>query len=67
MKITKIATHVVNLPLKLDRVSEMRKIFDLAATWGVRVVSHSAYFGPGLLASIHVCAAQAQEVWIERF
>lgn len=35
--------------------------------FGVRVVPHSAYFGPGLLASIHVCAAQAREVWIERF
>lgn len=52
---------------KVGGVSEMRKVFDLAATWGVRVVPHSAYFGPGLLASIHVSAAQAQEVWIERF
>ncbi len=52
---------------KVGGVSEMRKVFDLAATWGVRVVPHSAYFGPGLLASIHVCAAQTQEVWIERF
>jgi L-alanine-DL-glutamate epimerase-like enolase superfamily enzyme len=31
------------------------------------VVPHSAYFGPGLLASIHVCAAQAQQPWVERF
>ena len=52
---------------KVGGVSEMRKVFDLAALHGVRVVPHSAYFGPGLLASIHVCAAQPQEVWIERF
>ena len=52
---------------KVGGVSEMRKIFDIAALSGVRVVPHSAYFGPGLLASIHVSAAQAQEVWIERF
>lgn len=52
---------------KVGGVSEMRKVFDLAATWGVRVVPHSAYFGPGLLASIHLSAAQPQEVWIERF
>jgi D-galactarolactone cycloisomerase len=52
---------------KVGGVSEMRRVFDLAAIRGVRVVPHSAYFGPGLLASIHVCAAQAQEVWIERF
>ncbi|MGZ8202379.1 MAG: mandelate racemase/muconate lactonizing enzyme family protein [Burkholderiales bacterium] len=52
---------------KVGGVSEMRKVFDVAATWGVRVVPHSAYFGPGLLASIHVSAAQPKEVWIERF
>lgn len=52
---------------KVGGVTEMRKVFDLAATWGVRVVPHSAYFGPGLLASIHVSAAQPKEVWIERF
>ena len=52
---------------KVGGVSEMRRVFDLALAHGVRVVPHSAYFGPGLLASIHVCAAQAQEVWIERF
>lgn len=52
---------------KVGGVSEMRKVFDLAQTWGVRVVPHSAYFGPGLLASIHVSAAQPQDVWIERF
>jgi D-galactarolactone cycloisomerase len=52
---------------KVGGVSEMRKVFDLATLAGVRVVPHSAYFGPGLLASIHVCAAQPGEVWIERF
>jgi L-alanine-DL-glutamate epimerase-like enolase superfamily enzyme len=52
---------------KVGGVSEMRRIFDLAALYGVRVVPHSAYFGPGLLASIHVSAAQPQDVWIERF
>lgn len=52
---------------KIGGVTEMCKVFDVAEASGVRVVPHSAYFGPGLLASIHVCAAQAQEVWIERF
>jgi L-alanine-DL-glutamate epimerase-like enolase superfamily enzyme len=52
---------------KMGGVTELRKVFDVAETFGVRVVPHSAYFGPGLLASIHVCAAQAREVWIERF
>ncbi|MFN7087327.1 MAG: mandelate racemase/muconate lactonizing enzyme family protein [Burkholderiales bacterium] len=52
---------------KMGGVTEMQKVFEAAAAFGVRVVPHSAYFGPGLLASIHVCAAQAREIWIERF
>lgn len=52
---------------KVGGVTELMKVFNLAETFGVRVVPHAAYFGSGLLASIHVCAAQAREVWIERF
>lgn len=52
---------------KVGGVTEMQKVFALGTTHGVRVVPHSAYFGPGLLASIHVSAAQTGEVWIERF
>lgn len=52
---------------KIGGVTELRKVFDVAQAYGVRVVPHSAYFGPGLLASIHVCAAQPREVLIERF
>lgn len=52
---------------KVGGVSEMCRIFNVAETFGVRVVPHSAYFGPGLLATIHACAAQAREVWVERF
>lgn len=52
---------------KVGGVTEMLKVFNLAETFGVRVVPHSAYFGAGLLASIHVCAAQARDVWVERF
>ena len=52
---------------KVGGVTEMMKIFALGEAHGARIVPHSAYFGPGLLASIHVCAAQAREVWVERF
>lgn len=52
---------------KVGGISEMQKVFTLGEAHGVRVVPHSAYFGPGLLASIHACAAQANEVWVERF
>lgn len=52
---------------KVGGVTELVKVFAAGAAHGVRVVPHSAYFGPGLLASIHASAAQAQDVWIERF
>ena len=52
---------------KVGGVTELRKIFALGEAHGVTVVPHSPYFGPGLLASIHVCAASAREVWIERY
>jgi L-alanine-DL-glutamate epimerase-like enolase superfamily enzyme len=52
---------------KLGGVTELRKVFALGESFGVPVVPHSPYFGPGLLASIHVCAASARETWIERY
>lgn len=52
---------------KIGGVTEMRKIFALGEAHGVTVVPHSPYFGPGLLASIHVCAASAREIPIERY
>jgi D-galactarolactone cycloisomerase len=52
---------------KIGGVTELRKIFALAESFGVPVVPHSPYFGPGLLASIHVCAAAPRETWIERY
>src|SRR5881628_1024966 len=42
---------------KIGGVTEMRRVMALAETFGVTVVPHSAYFGPGLLASIHCIAA----------
>jgi len=52
---------------KVGGVTEMRKVFALGEAHGVTVVPHSPYFGPGLLASIHVCAAAAREIPIERY
>ena len=42
---------------KIGGVTELRKVQALAETFGVTVVPHSAYFGPGLLASIHCIAS----------
>jgi L-alanine-DL-glutamate epimerase-like enolase superfamily enzyme len=52
---------------KIGGVTEMRKIFALGEANGVVVVPHSPYFGPGLMASIHMCAASAREIPIERY
>ena len=52
---------------KIGGVTEMRRVMTLAETFGVQVVPHSAYFGPGLLASIHCIAAMPTDSLVERF
>ncbi len=52
---------------KIGGVTEMMKVIGLADSFNVRVVPHSAYFGPGLIASIHCIAAMAREAPVERF
>jgi L-alanine-DL-glutamate epimerase-like enolase superfamily enzyme len=52
---------------KIGGVTEMRRVMTLAESFGVTVVPHSAYFGPGLLASIHCIAALAGGSLVERF
>jgi L-alanine-DL-glutamate epimerase-like enolase superfamily enzyme len=44
-------------PAKMGGISELRRIFALAAVHNVPVMPHSFYDGPGLLAAIHVTAA----------
>jgi L-alanine-DL-glutamate epimerase-like enolase superfamily enzyme len=51
---------------KIGGISEMRKIAALAEAFGVRLVPHCAYFGPGYLASLHLVASLASAAWLER-
>jgi L-alanine-DL-glutamate epimerase-like enolase superfamily enzyme len=44
----------------------MLEIAALAKAFGVRVVPHNAYFGPGFLASLHVNATVAPDAPFER-
>jgi L-alanine-DL-glutamate epimerase-like enolase superfamily enzyme len=44
-------------PAKMGGISELRKIFPLAAIHNIPVMPHSFYDGPGLLAAIHATAA----------
>jgi L-alanine-DL-glutamate epimerase-like enolase superfamily enzyme len=52
---------------KIGGISGMRAVQALAAKFngGVTVVPHSPYFGPGLLATLHVLAAMEQEQPLE--
>lgn len=52
---------------KVGGVTMMRKVMALAEAHGVEVVPHSAYFGPGLIASIHCIAAMPRASLVERY
>ena len=43
-------------PAKMGGISELRKVFPLAAVHNTTVMPHSFYDGPGLLAAIHATA-----------
>ena len=44
-------------PAKMGGVTELCKVFPVAAARGVTVMPHTFYHGPGLLAAVHVTAA----------
>ena len=52
---------------KTGGITEVMRVVGLANQHGVRVVPHSAYFGPGLIASMQVIAAMPVETPVERF
>ncbi|HEY4775616.1 MAG TPA: enolase C-terminal domain-like protein, partial [Xanthobacteraceae bacterium] len=52
---------------KIGGVTEMRRIIALAAARGVALAPHSPYFGPGLIATVHVCASLPAPPPVERF
>ena len=51
---------------KIGGISEMRRIIALAKEFGVRVVPHCPYFGPGFIASLHIAAALPADTPVER-
>lgn len=52
--------------IKIGGPSAMIEIAALCKAYGVRMVPHNAYFGPGYLTSLHVNAALAPDVPFER-
>jgi L-alanine-DL-glutamate epimerase-like enolase superfamily enzyme len=57
MLAAKAVDFVQPSPAKMGGISELRKVFPLAAVRNVPVMLHSFYDGPGLLAAIHATAA----------
>lgn len=51
---------------KIGGVTEMLKVIGLAEAFGVQVVPHCAYFGPGYLASLHLAACLGRDTLLER-
>ena len=51
---------------KVGGISEFLKIATLAETYNISLAPHSPYFGPGLLASLHLLAHLRQATWIEK-
>jgi len=51
---------------KIGGISAMRRIITLAQEFGVRVVPHCPYFGPGFIASLHITAALPAGTPVER-
>jgi L-alanine-DL-glutamate epimerase-like enolase superfamily enzyme len=52
-------------PAKMGGVSELRKVFTLAAAYNVTVMPHSFYDGPAFLAGVHVNAAFGRGSMVE--
>ncbi len=52
---------------KIGGILAMRRAIAVAKENGVRVMPHSPYFGPGLIATLHVIAADLPESMCERF
>ena len=50
---------------KIGGISEMMRTAKLADEHDIQLVPHSPYFGPGLLASIHMAATFARETMVE--
>jgi L-alanine-DL-glutamate epimerase-like enolase superfamily enzyme len=52
---------------KIGGITGMRSVIATAESFGVRVVPHSAYFGPGFLAALHCAAALTNDAPVERY
>ena len=61
------ATYIQPSVIKVGGITEFRKISALAEAYNVKLAPHSAYFGPGLLATAHLIAGSPQAFALEHF
>ena len=52
---------------KVGGITEFKKVVSLAETYGVQVMPHSPYFGPGFLATLHLAQSMPNPGLLERF
>ena len=50
---------------KVGGIGEMRRVIALCEAHGITVMPHSPYFGPGLIATVHVAAALMERPMVE--
>ena len=50
---------------KVGGITEMLKVIALAEAYGISLVPHCPYFGPGLLASLHLLGTMGDDVYAE--
>ena len=53
--------------IKVGGIYEMFKIINIAEDKNISVMPHTAYFGPGFLATLQLAALMKKETYIERF
>ena len=52
---------------KVGGITEFKKIVSVAENYGVQIMPHSPYFGPGFLATLHLSQSVSNSGLLERF
>jgi L-alanine-DL-glutamate epimerase-like enolase superfamily enzyme len=64
-----LRTHAIDVAqpsvTKIGGVGAAARIMELATQEGITIAPHSPYYGPGLLATLHLCAALAPDALVE--
>ena len=51
---------------KVGGITEFRKVSAICESWGVQIMPHSPYFGPGFLATLHMAQSSISPGFVER-